>query len=272
MKQAYLILAHNEFGVLQRLIDAPDDASNDIFVHIDAKVKEIPALSMQSGRLFILEKRLKTYWGDLSLIRAEYELMKAALAEGPYQYYHIISGTHYPIMSREAIRKRFDSYGAKSVLQRATIYPGEIKMRFGKYHWFITDQTRFKNLLWRILLRMQDYLPPRDTSHITEKASQWCSLCHDDVQALVRDEKRFVKEFRRTFCCDEYFIPSALTQLGIDFIWEDKLTYLVFEKANPKFLTMDQFEDIMDSGCIFARKFNGQNIDLIDRICKSTHI
>ena len=42
MKHAYLIIAHNEFEVLKRLISALDHEANDIYVHIDAKVKPFP--------------------------------------------------------------------------------------------------------------------------------------------------------------------------------------------------------------------------------------
>ena len=37
MKHAYLILAHNEFEVLRKLISALDDPRNDIFIHFDEK-------------------------------------------------------------------------------------------------------------------------------------------------------------------------------------------------------------------------------------------
>ncbi len=39
-KHAYCIIAHNNFNQLQILIDMLDDARNDIFVHIDKKVKQ----------------------------------------------------------------------------------------------------------------------------------------------------------------------------------------------------------------------------------------
>ena len=35
MKHAYLILAHNEFVILERLIQAIDDERNDIYIHFD---------------------------------------------------------------------------------------------------------------------------------------------------------------------------------------------------------------------------------------------
>ena len=41
-KHAYMIIAHNEFDLLEILVRLLDDPRNDIYVHIDAKVKEYP--------------------------------------------------------------------------------------------------------------------------------------------------------------------------------------------------------------------------------------
>ena len=38
-KHAYLILAHNNFYCLERLLKLLDDERNDIFLHVDKKVK-----------------------------------------------------------------------------------------------------------------------------------------------------------------------------------------------------------------------------------------
>ncbi len=48
---AWLIIAHNEFEVLQRLIDSPYAVESDFYVHIDKKVKELPVPKVTKGRL-----------------------------------------------------------------------------------------------------------------------------------------------------------------------------------------------------------------------------
>ena len=45
MKHAYLILAHNEFVILERLIQSIDDERNDIYIHFDGKLKIIRSFS-----------------------------------------------------------------------------------------------------------------------------------------------------------------------------------------------------------------------------------
>ena len=39
-KHAYMIIAHNEFDLLEILVRLLDDPRNDIYIHIDAKVKD----------------------------------------------------------------------------------------------------------------------------------------------------------------------------------------------------------------------------------------
>ena len=39
-KHAYLIMAHNNFGILEKLLMLLDDQRNDIYIHIDKKVKD----------------------------------------------------------------------------------------------------------------------------------------------------------------------------------------------------------------------------------------
>lgn len=39
-KHAYLIMAHGNFRILRCLLELIDDFRNDIFIHIDAKVRD----------------------------------------------------------------------------------------------------------------------------------------------------------------------------------------------------------------------------------------
>ena len=55
---AYLIIAHNEFEVLQKLVGALDDPRNDIYIHFDKKVSELPHLEVKYSNLYICRKRI----------------------------------------------------------------------------------------------------------------------------------------------------------------------------------------------------------------------
>lgn len=53
MKHAYLILAHNEFVILERLIQSIDDERNDIYIHFDGKLENYPVFQPLHAGLFI---------------------------------------------------------------------------------------------------------------------------------------------------------------------------------------------------------------------------
>lgn len=68
-KQAYLIMAHNQFEVLKVLIKQIDYIYHDIFIHIDQRVtgwdfKELTEIAEHSN-VIILEDRKKNQLGNL---------------------------------------------------------------------------------------------------------------------------------------------------------------------------------------------------------------
>lgn len=79
---AFMIIAHNQFELLKKLILALDDERNDIFVHIDAKVKDFDFDSFKSLTKFSeihFTDRINVTWGDFSQVKAEMILLKAAV-------------------------------------------------------------------------------------------------------------------------------------------------------------------------------------------------
>ena len=107
---AYLIMAHNNFYNLEKLLLLLDDKRNDLYVHIDRKVKNFEFAYyhklVKKSRL-IFTDRIKVTWGDYSQIECELLLMKAAACEKKYEYLHLLSGTDLPIRSQNAIHDFF---------------------------------------------------------------------------------------------------------------------------------------------------------------------
>ena len=68
MKHAYLILAHNNFNQLKKLINLLDDIDNDIFIHIDEKsninLKQLELNTKFSNVKFIVNIR---FFGEIFL-------------------------------------------------------------------------------------------------------------------------------------------------------------------------------------------------------------
>lgn len=48
-RNAYLIICHNNFSILEKLFSLLDDPLNDIYIHVDRKVGSITELKMDSS-------------------------------------------------------------------------------------------------------------------------------------------------------------------------------------------------------------------------------
>ena len=275
MRHAYLIMAHNNFKVLEQLIKALDDSRNDIYVHIDRRAAIPSGLKCENGRLFVLNNRIKVIWGDVAQIKAEYLLYEAAFANGPYDFYHLISGVHFPLKSQDELNSFFENHEGECILMKNEVNEEEVNMRLGRYHFFmkhLIDRRKWVNKLyhlgWRFILFLQRGFKFRDTSFVHGKASQWCSLTEEAVKALIDNKEASLKRFSRSFCSDEFFVLSVIGTMPLPIIDNRDLTYIEFKNTTPRVFTMDDYDTLMNSNALFARKFGDSNLDLVCRIAE----
>ena len=265
MKHAYLIMAHNQFLTLKELVAALDDERNDIYIHFDKKVRALPVLQTSHSQLVILDNRVNVIWGDVSQIKAEYALYKAAFKTGRYSYYHLISGTHFPLKPNDDLHQWFDACNGACILRRVLLTDEEIQMRFGLYHFFLKHLV--DHLGWRSVLSLQKTLGiRRNTSFIRGKASQWCSLTEEAVDLLLSKEKEALHLFRRSFCCDEFFVLSMVQDSGLPLLFDDRICFVEFVRTTPKQFTEEDYTQLTTSDALFFRKMTDANLGLAKKI------
>lgn len=97
------------------------------------------------------------------------------------------------------------------------------------------------------------------------KYSEWVSISQNDMPIILRNKKDVLKSFKYTLCSDELFIPYIYKKEHISFL-EQNLLYQVFEKASPKILSNSDYQVIIESKALFARKFNKTSMQLLKRI------
>ena len=110
-RHAYLVQAHGNFQGLEMLLRALDDSRNDIFLHIDARTKDVPHESLRAAckhSSLHFTPRIEVHWGGPSQIWSELLLLREAACAGEYQYYHLLSGADLPIKSQDFIHDFFD--------------------------------------------------------------------------------------------------------------------------------------------------------------------
>lgn len=265
MKDAWLIIAHNEFGILQRLLDLLDTSDSVFFVHIDKKVKVIPKLRVSHGRLFMISERIDVRWGTVSQIKVELALLEYALLKGSYEHYHIISGTHLPLKPIAEIADFFHSHAGQEIMRFWPQDEGDADFKLRRYHFPIRDfksTNRIRRPLcqfvWKCVLRIQKSLGIR---HLKQehfyKTDNWLSLTESAAEYLVGRKKAILRKYRWSLCGDEYFAMSELKAAGDQFRFFDApfLLYVDFVNDSPRTLSLASYPAITETGYLFARKF-----------------
>lgn len=282
MKHAFLIIAHNEPVVLAELIRCLDDVDNDIFIHWDKKQTFSPHIATRYSRLEWLENRIDVRWGDITQIMSEYVLFETAYRTADYDYFHLISGTHLPLKSQQQIHSFFEKHSGKQFLMPIVQSDTQIDMKMRQYHLFIRSmhigslsRQLFFQRLWHLCLIIQNFFGiHRNQSTIFCPASNWLSLTRDAVRYLLEHKKDIMRQYRYSFCGDEFFIPTALANspLKDTLFFYDKYLKVDMNDANACVYEMKDLDDLLHSDCLFARKFSAQHPDLIKRIIEQTQI
>ena len=271
MTHAWLIIAHNEWGILQRLLSLLDAPECDFYVHIDKKVKELPQLKVEKGRLIMLENRLDVRWGSVLQIECELALFETAASQGAYDYYHIISGVTLPLKPLSELDAFFEAAGGKSVLtglRQDEPYQETLKMR--RYNFFLRNfqsTSRIKKgvsqFLWKSAIALQRVLHIEANRGKTfYKASNWVSLTEEAVQYLLGRKKEILRAYRYSFCGDEFFVPSELMASPLKNTIANEEKYLLHNIARSNAATyhLDEYSRLCGTDYIFARKFTGKCI------------
>lgn len=111
-KHAFLIMAHNEYDILNKLLLLLDDERNDIFIHYDKKSKLPPLIELKYLNIHVF-KKVDVGWGEDSQIECEMFLFNEAYKKGPFDYYHLLSGVDLPLKSNDYIHDFFDQNKGK---------------------------------------------------------------------------------------------------------------------------------------------------------------
>ena len=280
MRHAYLIIAHNEPEILKILLSLLDDEWNDIYVHIDKKASfDFTNLKTVKSRLHILPVHIDARWGDFSLVEIELLLFKEAYSNGPYAYYHLISGVDLPIKSQDYIHDFCERHQGKEFIgfaQHAT----QKELDWRSQHWFIfardfQSKNLFKKVVRAVFARLQSLIGYRRTPLQVKKGSQWCSITHDLVGYLLQNEDLIRKIFSHTYCPDELFIQTLCWNSdfkGRIYDSEDEFEgckrYIRWKDGVLQPLVLREVDDMICSPRWFARKFTSNNIEVVQEVLK----
>lgn len=269
MTHAWLIIAHNEFDVLQRLVSMLDVPGSDFYIHFDKKVPALPDIHVEHGKLIILEERIDVRWGTVSQIETELLLLETASRHGNYSFYHILSGTHLPLVPFDELSAFYSAHSGEEIMRFWPDDAGDADFKLRRYHFPIRD---FKSAnptcraicqkSWTAVIKVQKILGIRHMrDRVFYKTDNWLSLTDKACRFLVGQKAALLKKYRWSFCGDEYFVASELMANPSDFRIFDcpNLLYVEFQKDTPRTFLLDDYTDLQKTGFLWARKFSNRN-------------
>lgn len=286
---AYLIMAHDDFYILEKLLRLLDDKRNDIYLHIDKKVKNFDfdyyKKMLKKSNLYYV-KRLDVRWSDYSQIKCELNLLEAAIKK-KYDYYHLLSGVDLPLKNQDYIHNFFKNEDKEFVVFRDINGLDEVrKERIKYYHLFFKNARSNNNFKMKLsqklhyrTLNFQKKLKIDRVGNYDKfrDGANWFSITHQLAKYVVDNKKTIRKTYKFSYCADEIFLQTLVYNSAFyDKVYSKKNDdYNAIKRAidwtrgAPYTYRISDFSNLMDSGMFFARKFS-TNIDkeIVDRIFK----
>lgn len=273
MKQAYLITAYKDAGSLLEL--AQMFAQNGyVYIHIDKKSQTITDADIATLNAIENCTAIRKYdikWGGFNHVRAILELVMMAVANKDVSYMHMLTGEDFPLVSPDELDERFLSCDK---IYMTYIQPEDfseaVTVRYRYYNWF-QDRNVKNKMLWTV-------------QNMTVKLQKLCGVFRERLGEFTRIYKGLVyismpseaaayvveyvsrhEEFwDDLYKCqvpEEFFFQTLFMNHDT---WADKvenreLRYMDWSRgdgSSPAYLTSKDYDALMESGCLFARKFH----------------
>ena len=285
-KHAFLIMVHDDFYTFEKLICLLDNKINDLYIHVDKKVKNFDKdkyknLIKESSIIFI--DRMDVRWGSILQINCTIKLLNEAL-KTHHSYYHFISGVDLPIKTNYYIHTFCDNSGMDFVDFSSFDKIDDMYVDRIKYYQLFDKQWRNKNekiariaksIRFRFCIIQKKFKINRlrNSNMVFRKGANRFSITEKTATYIVNQTK-ILRYFKHSYCADELFIQTIIYNSKYkDNIYLEKnnktnsFRYVDWNKGNPAIIKEEDYNDVIKSNNLFARKFNSQvDKKVIDRI------
>ena len=277
-RHAYLIIAHSHPEIFKCLISALEDERNDIFCHIDKKanIDDFKKVIGGGQNVSFVNERVDVRWGDISQIEAEMTLLKAALNNGDYGFYHLISGVDMPVKSQDDIHRFFDERKEFNFIGYVDDYWRErLKHRCDVYSFFLKYQRhRFfgkivKGLNRFVFEKVQKLLGVKRTYPFEIMlGSNWFSINNQLCKFIVQNYKYYYSQLHHITCVDEIFLQtvawdSPYRQTLYNYggkQQEMNMRLIDWQRGNPYSFQIEDLNELFNSNKMFCRKVESEHL------------
>ncbi|GAA4303609.1 beta-1,6-N-acetylglucosaminyltransferase [Nibribacter koreensis] len=293
MKHAFLITVYKNPCQLLQLIDSLNSESSVFFIHVDRKSKSFmddPCSAKLSGRdnVFFAKDRIDVKWGGFSHLQAIVALLKESRNYSNFDFYHSLTGQDFPIKPISYILDYFLKNGNSEFIEFRNLptekWPngGIDRLEFMHFNDYFNPKKKMFKTLNSFLLKFQEKINYKRTFILgfpqLYGGSTWWSLsgvCVNYILNYLNNNKWYYNRFKFSHCAEEIFFQTIIANSPLkDRVVNDNLRYIdwVFRNGNsPANLDLSDFDNLMKSKKLFARKFEGKiGQELLDKLKKYT--
>lgn len=270
-RHAYMIICHNNYDILKRLLLFLDDERNDIYIHVDKKWKEfdkLQTIKLIKKATITFVKNYKVSWGGYSMINCSLSLLTEAI-KLPHSYYHLVSGVDMPLKTQDYIYNFFeDNIGKEFIAVDKDSNLNEVNYNRVKYYHVFqeiigrsdTGINKYIRILHNLLLKWQSKLKVNRLGELENKiykGSQWFSITNEFAKYVVENKKFIRKHFSMSVCSDELFMQTLVMNSKFkDNISNFQTRYIDWDRGTPYTFRTEDFNELISVDSLFARKFD----------------
>lgn len=291
LKHAYLIMAYNQYQLLNYLLRMLDHPQNVIYIHIDKKSPQINIEKLTEGikcSTVNVYQEIKVYWGHYSQTECEVFLLEKALNDN-CDYFHLISGSDLPLANQDKIHDFFEKNNGKEFVRFwgpcfpekaiewvSHYHPLQKYLRISKYRYF-NSIISFADTIIQALQRIFRINRIKGCEYEFQKGATWFSITRNFAAEIVSRKKWIQETFASSRSSDEIFVQTILKnsdyilnrdESGYEIDGLAGLHYIDWNRGKPYVFREDDFDELINSGYFFARKFN---LEIDDQIVKKLY-
>ncbi len=264
-RHAYMIAVHKHPEQIRILLQLLDAEQNDLYVHIDRKSRDIAPEDLrdcvQRGRIFFVD-RIAVGWAEYSIVESTLILLKAAVKNGPYAYYHLLSGQDLPLKPVEEINRFYDtndpSWNYLELIDTGEAWrKAYLRMNTRRFH-RNAHETGMIRKIHAVERRICSWFW-RDKRYL-RAGSSWFDINQALAEQVLAHEAWIRKSFKDASFPDESFLQTLVMKLGLQDTCRDEMRCIDWSRkqGSPEVFHDSDFERLVRSGKNFARKFDIQ--------------
>lgn len=283
MKLAILLLCHKNAEQINLFLETLKHPDIEFFIHMDKKADIVNQLIKRSD-IHVLPDNLRVdvKWSGFSMIEATLNLLKEAYKATRFDYYWLCSGQDFPLKSPGQIIEYFSMHVGRNFISLWPSYNYQNdhhenhldKRNVMKYPEFLMDRTFTKRLLKRLYIEISGGW--NSTYHIFRRKDkfstipfyfgpQWIAITNSFARWLLSylsDNPWYEEGYKSSLTPDESFFQTLLMVSPYKNTRHDYLHYIDWSERpgkprnSPNTLTLADYDKMMESGYLMARKFD----------------